>query len=140
MLSPKKVKFKKIHKPSINNTNIERKLYFNFMGIYGLKALESGRLRSLQIEALRKIIVKYLKKYGKIFIMVFPDKSITKKPENLRMGKGKGNHKEWVSLVKKGRVILEVFGIGIPINLLVKVLKIGSQKLAIKTKLIVKKI
>jgi large subunit ribosomal protein L16 len=140
MLSPKKVKYKKIHKPKIMCQHMERKLYFNFMGTYALKALESGRIRSLQIEALRKVIVKYLKKYGKIFIMIFPDKSITKKPENLRMGKGKGNHKEWISLVKKGRIILEVFGIGIPINLLVKVLKIGSQKLAIKTKLILKKI
>lgn len=140
MLSPKKVKFKKIHKPRINNSNIERKLYFNFMGIYGLKALESGRLQSLQIETLRKVIIKYLKKYGKIFIMVFPDKSITKKPENLRMGKGKGNHKEWVCLVKKGRIILEILGNNIPINLLIKVLRIGSQKLSIKTKLIFKKI
>lgn len=139
MLGPKKVKFKKIHKPKICDYNIERKLYFNFMGIFGLKAMESGRLRSIQIEAFKKIIVKLLKKYSKIYLMIFPDKSITKKPENLRMGKGKGGHKEWVCLVKKGRVILEIMGVNVPLNIFKKALQIGSEKLSIKTKIILRK-
>lgn len=139
-MGPKKLKFKKIHKPKIFDYNIDRKLYFNFMGVFGLKAMESGRLRSVQIEAFKKIVVKLLKKYSKIFLMIFPDKSITKKPENLRMGKGKGSHKEWVCLVKKGRVILEIMGLNVPLNIFKKALEVGSEKLSIKTKIILKKI
>ena len=109
MLQPKRTKFKKQHKGR-NRGCAQRGSTVSF-GTYGLKATGRGRITARQIESARRTISRYLKRGGKIWIRIFPDKPISKKPLEVRMGKGKGNVEYWVALVQPGRVLYEVDGI-----------------------------
>ena len=105
MLQPKKVKYRKRHKGRIRGAAHKgSKVSF---GDYALQALESGRITARQIEAARIAMTRHVKRGGKIWIRLFPDKPITKKPAETRMGKGKGNVEEWVAVVKRGRNSIE---------------------------------
>lgn len=109
---PKTIKFKKNHKSKKSFLKLQaQKVFFLSSGIFGLKALESGKLTYKQIEACRKSLRRDMKKKGKIFIRVFPYHSITKKSVGIRMGKGKGNHSIWICPIKQGQIICEIYGI-----------------------------
>ncbi|WMC19570.1 MAG: 50S ribosomal protein L16 [Enterobacteriaceae bacterium PC38] len=127
MLQPKKTKFRKMQKGR-NRGIINNNLKF---GIFGLKSIEHGRLSSKQIESARRSIKRIIKKQGKIWICIFPDKPITKKPLEVRMGKGKGNVEFWVSLIKPGTILYEINGISEEIAR--EAFKQASSKLPIKT-------
>jgi large subunit ribosomal protein L16 len=109
MLQPKKTKFRKLHKGK-NRGLANRGSTISF-GEYGLKATERGQITSRQIEAARRTISRYVKRGGKMWIRVFPDKPITRKPLEVRMGSGKGNVEFWVALIQPGKVLYEVEGI-----------------------------
>jgi large subunit ribosomal protein L16 len=109
MLSPKKVKFRKMQKGRMNG-KAYRGAALAF-GDFGLKALEPGWVTARQIEAARIAMTRYVKRGGRIWIRVFPDKPISKKPAETRMGKGKGNPELWVCVVKPGRVLYEMEGV-----------------------------
>lgn len=136
MLQPKNTKFRKMHrgrlsgKPTTNKT-----LAF---GDIGLQALESSWITGAQIEAARKVISRYTKRTGKVWIKIFPDKSVTERPVDSRMGSGKGNVKEWVAIIKTGQLIFELIGVDKEISK--KALLQAGYKLPIKTKIITKEI
>ena len=109
MLQPKRTKFRKQHKGR-NRGLAERGNRVSF-GDYGLKSTDRGRLTSRQIEAARRAINRYVKRGGRVWIRVFPDKPISKKPLEVRMGKGKGNPEYWVALVQPGTVLYEIQGV-----------------------------
>ena len=109
MLQPKRTKFRKQHKGR-NRGLAQRGSSISF-GEYGLKATDRGRLTSRQIEAARRAMTRHVKRGGKIWIRVFPDKPITKKPLEVRQGKGKGNVEYWVALVQPGRLLYEMSGV-----------------------------
>jgi len=135
MLMPKRVKYRKPHSAprikGISKGNTE--LHW---GEYGLKALEPKWITARQIEACRIAIVRYLKKKGKMWIRVFPDKAITKHPAETRMGKGKGAPDHWVAVVKPGRILFEVEGLDI--ETAKEALSRAAAKLPIRTKFIVR--
>ena len=108
MLSPKKTKFRKQFKGRIHG-NSKGNYALNY-GSFGLKALEPGWITARQIEASRIVISRIVRKIGKMWIRIFPDKPITAKPAETRMGKGKGSLDHWVSVVKPGRILLEIEG------------------------------
>ncbi len=134
MLSPKRTKYRKMHrgrlkgKASRNNTLA--------YGKFGIQATEPVWLTSRQIEAVRRTLTRYTKRTGKIWIKVFPDKSVTARAEESRMGSGKGNVDYWVVVVKPGTVLFEMDGITKDVAL--KALKIACYKLPIKTKILIK--
>lgn len=109
MLSPKKVKFRKQQKGRMGGVAY-RGSSLEF-GNYGLQALECGRLTAQQIEAARIAMTRYIKRGGRIWIRIFPDKPMTKKPAETRMGKGKGNPEGWVAVIKSGRILYEMEGV-----------------------------
>jgi large subunit ribosomal protein L16 len=109
MLQPKKVKHRKLMKGRMKG-KAHRGSTVAF-GEYGLQAMDRGRITARQIEAARIAMTRYVKRGGKIWIRIFPDKPITKKPAETRMGKGKGNPEEWVAVVKPGRVLYEMEGV-----------------------------
>ncbi|MEJ5365687.1 MAG: 50S ribosomal protein L16 [Desulfosoma sp.] len=109
MLAPKRVKYRKQQKGRMRGM-ASRGNQLNF-GDFGIKALEPGRITSRQIEAARVAITRYVKRGGKIWIRIFPDKPITKKPAETRMGKGKGAPEGWVAVVKPGRILYELKGV-----------------------------
>lgn len=109
MLSPKKVKFRKQQKGRMRGIAY-RGSSLEF-GNYGLQALECGRLTSQQIEAARVAMTRYVKRGGRVWIRIFPDKPVTKKPAETRMGKGKGNPEGWVAVIKPGRILYEMEGV-----------------------------
>jgi large subunit ribosomal protein L16 len=111
MLSPKKVKYRKQQKGRMRGKAISKGAKLEF-GDYGLQALSCGRMDAHQIEAARIAITRHVKRGGKIWIRVFPDKPITKKPAETRMGKGKGAPEGWVAVVKPGRILYELEGVG----------------------------
>ena len=132
MLMPKKVKFRKMMKGRMRGTAYRgSKVTF---GEYGLKALEPGWVTSRQIEAARVAINRHVKRGAKVWIRIFPDKPITKKPAETRMGKGKGNPEYWVAVVKPGRVLYEISGA--PEELARAAMRLASFKLPIKTKFV----
>jgi large subunit ribosomal protein L16 len=104
-------------------------------GDFGLLALEPGWVTARQIEASRRAIVRAMRRRGKVWIRIFPDKPITKKPAETRMGKGKGNVEFWVAVVKPGRVMFEIGG-GVPDEIALEALRLAQYKLPIKTKII----
>jgi len=106
-------------------------------GSFGLKALESEWITNRQIESARQALTRYMKREGKVWIRIFPDKSITKKPLEVRMGKGKGAHDSWVAVVRPGRIMFEIEGVSLEIAQ--EALRLASQKLPIKTKFIVRR-
>ena len=111
MLSPKKVKYRKQQKGRMKGKAISQGAKLEF-GDYGMQALSCGKMSAHQIEAARIAITRHVKRGGKIWIRVFPDKPITKKPAETRMGKGKGAPEGWVAVVKPGRILYELEGVG----------------------------
>ncbi len=132
MLQPKRTKFRKAHKGRIHGvassgTNLD-------FGQFGLKALEPERVTARQIEAARRALTRHMKRAGRVWIRVFPDVPVSKKPIEVRMGKGKGTPELWVTRVKPGRVIFEIDGI--PLALAREALALAAAKLPIKTRFI----
>jgi large subunit ribosomal protein L16 len=132
MLMPKRTKFRKMQKGRMKGTAF-RGSYVAF-GDYGLQATECGWITSRQIEAARVAITRKMKRMGKVWIRVFPDKSITLKPAETRMGKGKGNPEYWVAVVKPGRILYEINGTG-P-ELAKEAFRLGAAKLPFKTRVV----
>ena len=132
MLSPKKVKYRKQMKGNMRGTAY-RGSSINF-GEYALKAMECGRMTAQQIEAARITINRTVKRGGKMWIRIFPDKPLTKKPAETRMGKGKGSPEQWVAVVRPGRILYELTGVDE--ELAVKALKLAGNKLPFATKVI----
>ena len=135
MLMPKRVKYRKQMRGRMKG-KATRGAEVHF-GDYGLQALEPGWISSRQIEAARRAIVRALRRRGKVWIRIFPDKPFTKKPAETRMGKGKGNVEYWVAVVKPGRVMFEVGGL--PEDVSKQALNLASYKLSIKTKIITRR-
>lgn len=134
MLFPKKTKYKKQHKSKIRGQS--KGGYSIDFGVFALLALSNGRISAKQIESARIVINRYVKKTGKLWTRIFPDKPITKKPAEIRMGKGKGSLHEWVAIVKPGRILYEIDGIDI--QTAKKAMKLAQAKLSIETKFISK--
>lgn len=134
MLQPKRTKYRKMHKMKMKG-NAKRGSQLAF-GSFGIKALEGAWVTSKQIEAARVAVTRFMKREGQIWINIFPDKPITKKPAEVRMGKGKGSPEYWVAVVKPGRVIFEADGV--PLEVAKEALRLAAQKLPIPTKFIVK--
>ncbi|KPJ97259.1 MAG: 50S ribosomal protein L16 [Desulfobacterales bacterium SG8_35] len=132
MLSPKKVKYRKQMKGNMRGTAY-RGSTISF-GEYALKAMECGRMTAQQIEAARIAINRTVKRGGKMWIRVFPDKPLTKKPAETRMGKGKGSPEQWVAPIKPGRILYELTGV--EEELAVKALTLAGNKLPFATKVI----
>lgn len=134
MLSPKKVKFRKQQKGRMRGMAY-RGSDLNF-GEYGLQALECGFVTSKQIEAARIAMTRHVKRGGKMWIRIFPDKPVTKKPAEVRMGKGKGAPEGWVAVIKPGRVLYEMEGV--PVELAREAFRLAAHKLPIKTRFVVR--
>ena len=132
MLQPKRTKFRKAHKGRIRGMT-KGGAELNF-GAFGMKATEGGRITARQIEAARRAITRHLKRAGRVWIRVFPDKPVSKKPAEVRMGKGKGSVEFWVAPVKPGRVMFEIDGV--PHDLAEEALKRASAKLPISTRFV----
>ena len=132
MLMPKKTKFRKVHRGHRRGT-AKGQTAVQF-GDYGLKALDAGWITNRQIEAARIAMTRKIKRGGKVWINVFPDKSYTKKPAETRMGSGKGSPEGWVCVIKPGRVMFELAGV--PEPLAKEALRLAGQKLSVKTKVV----
>jgi large subunit ribosomal protein L16 len=132
MLSPKKTKYRKAHKGRIHG-NAKGGTTLNF-GSCGLKALSPDRITARQIEAARRAITRHIKRQGKVFIRVFPDVPVSKKPLEVRQGKGKGSVEFWACRVKPGRIMFELDGV--PANIAREALQLAAEKLPIKTKFV----
>lgn len=130
MLMPKKVKYRKKHRG--RRRGLAKGGDYLAFGDYGLQALEAGWVTARQIEAARIAITRHIKRGGKVWIRIFPDKPITKKPLEMRMGKGKGNPEEWVAVVKPARILYELEGVD-P-ELAERAMWLGARKLGIKTR------
>ena len=132
MLSPKRTKFRKAHKGRIHGT-AKGGTALNF-GAYGLKAMEPARVNARQIEAARRAITRHIKRAGRVWIRIFPDVPISKKPIEVRMGKGKGSPEFWAARVHPGRIMFEIDGV--PGELAREALDRGAQKLPIRTRFV----
>ncbi|HHM24368.1 MAG TPA: 50S ribosomal protein L16 [Bacteroidetes bacterium] len=132
MLMPKRVKYRKQQRGRMKGKAV-RGSQLSF-GSYGLKALEPAWITSRQIEAARIAITRHVKRGGKLWIRIFPDKPVTKKPLETRMGKGKGNPEFWVAVVKPGRILFEMEGV--PLEVAREAMRLASHKLPIKTKFV----
>ena len=132
MLAPKRVLHRKVQRGSMKGTaKGHTELHF---GDYGLQALDRHWITNRQIEAARIAMTRYMKRGGRVFITIFPDKPITKKPAETRMGSGKGNPEEWVAVVKPGRIMFEISGVSDEIAR--EALRLAQHKLPIKTKIV----
>jgi len=134
MLMPKRVKYRKKQRGSMKG-NAQKGNYIAF-GQFGLKALDPAWITSRQIEAARVAMTRYIKRGGKVWIRIFPDKPVTQKPAETRMGKGKGAPEYWVSVVKPGRIMFEIEGVSEEIAK--EAMRLASHKLPIKTKFVVR--
>ena len=132
MLSPKKVKFRK--QQTGRMTGVARRGCDLNFGEFGLQAVECGRLSSKQIEAARIAMTRHVKRGGKMWIRVFPDKPITKKPAEVRMGKGKGPPEGWVAVIRPGKMLYEMEGV--PRDLAREAFRLASHKLSVKTRFV----
>ena len=132
MLEPKKIKFRRHHRG--NRRGMATRGSHVAFGSYGLKAMEPGWITARQIEASRIVISRIVRKVGKMWIRIFPHKSITKKPAETRMGKGKGSPEYWVAVVKPGRIMFEVDGVNV--NDARKAMTLAAAKLPIKCKFV----
>jgi len=132
MLSPKRTKFRKAHKGRIHGT-AKGGFELNF-GSYGLKAVEPGRITARQIEAARRAITRHMKRVGKVWIRVFPDVPVSRKPAEVRMGSGKGSPEYWVARIHPGRIMFEIDGV--QKNLAIEAFKLASAKLPIKARIV----
>ena len=133
-LMPKRTKYRKMQKGR-NRGKATRGIKVTD-GEYGLQAIEAGAIKSNQIEAARIAMTRYIKRGGKVWIKIFPDKPITKKPAETRMGKGKGAPEYWVALVKPGRVMFELAGV--PEETAREAMRLAANKLPVKTKFVVR--
>jgi len=132
MLMPKRVKHRKVHRGRMKGKSKGgTKLSF---GEYGLQALEAGWLSNRQIEAARVALTRYIKRGGKVWINIFPHKSVTKKPAETRMGGGKGAPENWVAVVKPGKIMFELSGVSFEVAK--EAIRLASNKISIKTKFI----
>ena len=134
MLQPKRVKYRKTHRGHRKGT-AQRGNRVAF-GQFGLQALEGAWLTSRQIEAARRAITHHLRRGGKVWICIFPDKSVTSKPAETRMGSGKGSLDHWVAVVKRGRILFEIAGVRE--ELAKEAMRLASHKLPISTKFLVR--
>ena len=132
MLQPKRTKFRKAHKGRIKGA-AKGGYTLNF-GSYGLKALQPERVTARQIEATRRAITRHVKRAGRVWIRIFPDVPVSKKPTEVRMGKGKGSPEFWACKVKPGRIMFEIDGV--PENVAREALELGAAKLPVKTKIV----
>lgn len=132
MLQPNRTKFRKAHKGRIHGL-AKGGFELNF-GAFGMKALEPERVTARQIEAARRAITRHLKRAGRVWIRVFPDKPVSKKPAEVRMGKGKGSVEYWVAVVKPGRILFEIDGV--PEQLAAEAIALGAAKLPIRTRFV----
>ena len=137
MLMPKRVKYRKQMRGCMKG-KASRGADIHF-GEYGLQAMEPGWIGARQIESARRAMVRHMRRRGKIWIRIFPDKPITKRAAESRMGKGKGNVEYWAAVVKPGRVMFEIGG-GVPEDVARESLRLASYKLSIKTKIIQREI
>jgi len=135
MLQPKKTKFRKMQKGKMKG-NSQRGNQIAF-GSYGIKALQETWMTARQIEAARIAVTRFMKRQGQVWIRVFPDKPITKKPAEVRMGKGKGGVEAWVAMVTPGRIIFECDGVDQ--KTAKEALRLAAQKLPIKTKFVMRR-
>ncbi len=135
MLQPKKTKFRKMQKGRMKG-NAQRGSQMAF-GSFGIKTLEEAWITARQIEAARIAVTRYMKREGQIWIRIFPDKPVTKKPAEVRMGKGKGAPELWVAIAKPGRILFEVEGVDF--ETAKEALRLAAQKLPVKTKFIVRR-
>ncbi len=136
MLQPKRTKYRKQMKGK--NRGLASQGNKVSFGEYGLKATDRGRITARQIEAARKAMTRHIRRGGKIWIRIFPDKPITKKPLEVRQGKGKGNVEYWVAQIKPGRILYEMSGVDE--NLAKEALKLAAAKLPVDTKFVTRKI
>ena len=134
MLAPKRVKRRKTHKGRMRG-NAYRGGKVSF-GDYGLQALEPTWITNRQIESARVAMTRHIKRGGKVWIRIFPDKPITQKPAETRMGKGKGNPEKWVAVVKPGRIMFELEGV--PEDVAKRAMELAAAKLPIKCKFVVR--
>ena len=135
MLQPKKTKYRRMQKGKMKG-NAQRGTQIAF-GSFGIKAMESAWITGRQIEAARQAITRHMKREGQLWIRIFPDKPITKKPAEVRMGKGKGAPEGFVSPITPGRIIFELEGV--PYDVAKEALRLGAQKFPIKTKFVVRR-
>ncbi|MFO7940604.1 MAG: 50S ribosomal protein L16 [Bacteroidales bacterium] len=135
MLQPKRTKYRRVQKGKMKG-NAQRGNQLAF-GSFGIKSLEEHWITGRQIEAARQAITRYMKREGQLWIRIFPDKPITKKPAEVRMGKGRGAPEGFVAPVKPGRMLFELEGV--PMNVAKEALRLGAQKLPVTTKLVVRR-
>ncbi|MCX8100229.1 MAG: 50S ribosomal protein L16 [Geminicoccaceae bacterium] len=132
MLQPNRTKYRKAHKGRIHG--LAKGGFTLTFGAYGMKALEPERVTARQIEAARRAITRHLKRVGRVWIRVFPDIPVSKKPAEVRMGKGKGSVEYWVCRIKPGRILFEIDGV--PAELAAEAIARGAAKLPIRTKFV----
>ena len=135
MLQPKRTKFRKMQKGRMKGL-ATRGAELSF-GSFGIKSLEATWITSRQIEAARIAVTRFMKREGQVWIRIFPDKPVTKKPAEVRMGKGKGAPEYWVAVVRPGRIIFEAEGV--PMEVAKEALRLAAQKLPVQTKFVVRR-
>ncbi len=135
MLQPKRTKFRKMQKGRMKG-NAGRGTEIAF-GSFAIKTMESAWITARQIEAARIAVTRYMKREGQIWIRIFPDKPVTKKPAEVRMGKGKGAPELWVATIKPGRILFEADGV--PLEIAQEAMRLAAQKLPVKTKFVVRR-
>ena len=135
MLLPKRVKYRRVHRGRMTGKALRGNTISH--GEFGLQALEPAWITSNQIEAARIAMTRYCKRFGKVWIKIFPDNAISKKPAETRMGKGKGAPEYWVAVVKPGRIMFEIAGV--PEETAREAMRLAANKLPIKCKFVVKK-
>lgn len=133
MLQPRRTKFRKMQTGRMKGISQRGHQLSN--GTFGIKSIDSSFITSRQIEAARIAATRYMKREGQLWIKIFPDKPITKKPLEVRMGKGKGAVEYWVAVVKPGRILFEVGGV--PLDIAKEALRLAAQKLPVKTKFLI---
>ena len=133
MLQPKRTKYRKVQKGRMKGNSGRGTILSN--GMYGIKSLDSNFLTSRQIEAARIAATRFMKREGQLWIKIFPDKPITKKPLEVRMGKGKGAVEYWAAVVKPGRILFEVGGV--PLDVAKEAVRLAAQKLPVKTRFVI---
>ena len=134
MLQPKRTKYRKQHKMKTKGIAIKGGTIS--FGSFALKSLDIGRITNRQLESARVAMTRYMKREGKVWIRIFPDKPVTKKPQEVRMGKGKGPLDHWVAVVKPGKIMFEIDGV--PSEVAVEALRLAAQKLPVQTKTVVR--
>jgi len=135
MLQPKRTKFRKMQKGKMKGV-ASRGAELSF-GSFGIKSLEPAWITSRQIEAARIAVTRFMKREGQVWIRIFPDKPVTKKPAEVRMGKGKGAPEYWVAVVRPGRIIFEAEGV--PLEVAKEAMRLAAQKLPVQTKFVLRR-